>query len=265
MRRPLLFAIALVLLTGSLASAQWVINDPAVTARNAAIAILKEYLLNTQTDQRRQLRKMSRRLSYVTNLDKYLVPDVPRWRTHGLPYPAYSPLTDALLSGIVYGDSSGTGWGAGTDPLETTAAALLARLDPAAQRTILARLATVDVADAVGIGAVNDTGQLRFNGRRELAAINALEGDVLDPSSDQSTTAVLDKLSGAGLIAARQRQARTQLLAGVLEQLLIDNKRTRDSESATLNMQTQQWLVGQAANEAFVAGTGDALRTWRQR
>lgn len=265
MRRPLLFALALALLTGSLASAQWVINDPAVTAKNAAIAILKEYLLNTQTDQRRQLRKMSRRLSYVTNLDKYLVPDVPRWRTHGLPYPSYSPLTDALLSGIVYGDSSGTGWGAGTDPVETTAAALLARLDPTAQRTILARLATVDVADAVGIGAINDTGQLRFNGRRELAAINALEGDVLDPSSDQSTTAVLDKLSGAGLIAARQRQAGTQLLAGVLEQLLIDNKRTRDSESATLNMQTQQWLVGQAANAAFVAGTGDALRTWRQR
>lgn len=264
MRRPLLFTLALVLLTNSLASAQWVINDPAITAKNAAIAILKEYLLNTQADQRRQLRKMSRRLSYVTNLDKYLVPDVPRWRTHGLPYPAYSPLTDALLSGIVYGDSSGTGWGAGTDPLERTAA-LLTTLAPAARRAILARLATIDVADAVGIAALDDTGQLRFNGRRELAAINALEGDVLDPSQDQSTTAVLDKLSGAGVIAARQRQARTQLLAGVLEQLLIDNKRDRDSESETLNMQTRQWLAGQAANEAFVAGTGDALRTWRQR
>jgi hypothetical protein len=175
------------------------------------------------------------------------------------------PLTDLLLSGIVYGDPPGTAWELGTDPLETTASALLARLNATARRTIQPRLATVDFADAVGIGALNDTGQLRFNGRRELAAINALEGDVLDPSADQSTTAVLDKLSGAGVIGARQRQARTQLLAGVLEQLLVDSKRARDSESATLNMQTQQWLNGQAANEAFVAGTGDALRTWRQR
>ena len=265
MRRPLLFALALVMSTGSLASAQWVVNDPAVTARNAAIAVLKEYVVNTQRDQRRQLRKMSRRLSFVTNLDKYLVPDVPRWRTHGLPYPAYSPWTEPFLNGLIYGDPAGTAWGRGTDPLDAAAAALLASRNPLARRAFLARLATVDSADAVGIAAINDAGQLRFNGRRELAAINALEGDVLDPSQDQSTTAVLDKLSGAGLIGARQRQARTQLLAGVLEQLLLDSKRARDSESATLNMQTQQWLNGQAANEAFAAGTGDALRTWRQR
>jgi hypothetical protein len=32
-----------------------------------------------------------------------------------------------------------------------------------------------------------------------------------------------------------------------------------------LNMQIVQWRDGRAANEAFVAGTGDALRTWRQR
>src|SRR5512143_78286 len=107
MRRPLLFALALVLLTGSMVSAQWVVNDPAVTAKNAAIAVLKEYLLNTQRDQRRQLRKMSRRLSFVTDLDKYLVPDVPRWRTHGLPYPAYSPATGAFLSALAYGDVTG--------------------------------------------------------------------------------------------------------------------------------------------------------------
>jgi len=264
MRRLLLSALSLVMLTGSPASAQWVVNDPAVTARNAATAVLKEYLLNTQRDQRRQLRRMSRRLSFVTNLDKYLVPDVPRWRTHGLPYPDYSPLTGAFLSGFAYGDTAGTAWALGTDAI-APATALLARLNPAERRAILSRLATVDSTDAVAIAALNDTGQLRFNGRRELAAINALEGDVLDPSQEQSTTAVLDKLSGAELIGARQRQARAQLLAGVLEQLLMDNKRARDTESGTLNMQTQQWLLGRAANDAFVAGTGDALRTWRQR
>jgi hypothetical protein len=30
-------------------------------------------------------------------------------------------------------------------------------------------------------------------------------------------------------------------------------------------MQLVTWRDGQAVNDAFVAGTGDALRTWRQR
>ena len=65
-------------------------------------------------------------------------------------------------------------------------------------------------------------------------------------------------------IAARQRQARVQLLAGVVEQLLIDTKRARDADVAAMNMQLVTWRDGRAANEAFVAGSGDALRTWRQ-
>jgi hypothetical protein len=31
-----------------------------------------------------------------------------------------------------------------------------------------------------------------------------------------------------------------------------------------MNMQLVTWRDGRAANEAFAAGTGDALRTWRQ-
>ena len=88
--------------------------------------------------------------------------------------------------------------------------------------------------------------------------------DVIDPSNEQSATAVLDKISGAALIGARQRQARMQLLTGVLEQLLVDSKRARDTEAAVHEHATDNWRDGRAANEAFMAGTGDALRTWRQ-
>ena len=60
------------------------------------------------------------------------------------------------------------------------------------------RLATLNVTDAAAIAATNDTGQLRFNGRKhELPAIDALEAHVIDPSNEQSATAVLDKISGA--------------------------------------------------------------------
>src|SRR5207248_6435448 len=118
-------------------------------------------------------------------------------------------------------------------------------------------LATVDVADAVAMSTMNDTGLLRFNGRREEAAIEALESQVIDPSQEQSTTAVLEKISGAGLIAARQRQARTQFIAGIVEQLLIDTKRARDTEATAINMQLTAWRDGPSVNAAFAAGTGD--------
>ena len=120
------------------------------------------------------------------------------------------------------------------------------------------------MSDAAVIAATHDTGQLRYNGRRELAAIDGLDRDVTNDSLEQSTTAILDKISGAGLIAARQRQARIQLLDGLVEQLLVESKRTRDTETAAMNMQLVAWRDRAAVNQAFVAGAGDALRTWRQ-
>ncbi|MEO7888417.1 MAG: hypothetical protein ABIW19_00265, partial [Vicinamibacterales bacterium] len=100
--------------------------------------------------------------------------------------------------------------------------------------------------------------------KQELPAIDALEAQVIDPSLEQSGTAVLDKISGAVLLGARQRQARSQLLTAFVEQLLVDSKRARDVDTTAMNMQLVTWRDGRAANTAFVAGTGDALRTWRQ-
>jgi hypothetical protein len=97
-----------------------------------------------------------------------------------------------------------------------------------------------------------------------LAAIDALEGDALNPSPSHSATAVLDKISGAALIGARQRQARIQFLGAIVEQLLVDNKRSRDTDAATMNMQLERLRWGRTANSSLVAGAADALRTWRQ-
>lgn len=253
-------ALLLICLAGSSVSAQLVVNDPAVTARNAITAIVKEYLLNVQSEQHRKLRRMARRLSMHTNLDKYALPDPPRWRTHGGDYLFAGPYNDALI----FGDTAGAAYVELTHRL-LAAADGLARLPAHARRSVLARLATIELTDAAAIAATHDTGQLRFNGRKkELPAIDELEAHVIDPSNEQSATAVLDKISGAGLIAARQRQARGQFLAGIVEQLLIESKRARDTEAAAMNMQLVTWRDGRAANEAFVAGSADALMTWRQ-
>jgi hypothetical protein len=259
MRRLLITAI-LVLAASTTAWAQWVITDPAVTARNAITATLKDYILNVQSEQHRKLRRMARRLSMHTNLDKYALPEPPRWRTHGGDYLFAGPYNDALI----FGDSAGAAYVELTHQL-LSAAEGLARLPADARRALLARLATIELTDAATIAATHDVGQLRFNGRKkELPAIDALEAHVIDPSNEQSATAVLDKISGAVLIAARQRQARAQLLAGIVEQLLVESKRARDSEAASMNMQLLTWRDGRVANEVFVAGSADALSTWRQ-
>jgi hypothetical protein len=241
-------------------SAQWVVYDAATTARNTITAAVKEYLFDTERQQHTKLREMARRLSALTNLRKYAIEDVPRWRTHGGDFFYAQPYNDALI----FGDSSGSAFTELSHRLLADTG-LLARLDPQARRLLQARLATVNLTDAAAIAATHGSGQLRLLGRKnELQAIDALEGDVIDPSSEQSTAAVLDKISGASLIGARQRQARIQLLVGMVEQLLIDSKRARDTDTAALAMQMVTWRDGRAAGRAFVAGSGDALRTWRQ-
>ena len=74
----LALGLVLVMVTSSVAWAQLVVNDPAVTLRNAATAVLQEYLFNTQREQQLQLRRMAQRLSVLTRLDKYVLPDTPR-------------------------------------------------------------------------------------------------------------------------------------------------------------------------------------------
>ncbi len=252
--------VALIIGTTDGASAQFVVYDAATTARNAVTATLKEYLYRTQVEQHTKIREMARRLSALTNLRKYALTDVPRWRTHGGDFFYAQPYNDALI----FGDPTGTAFVDLSLPL-LTASGLMNRLGPVARRVVEARLATVNLADAAAIAGTHGTGQLRFFGRKnELPAIDVLERDVIDPSSEQSTTAVLDKISGAAVIGARQRQARIQLLTGIVEQLLVDSKRARDTDAAAIDMQLVTWRDRRAADEAFHAGAGDALRTWRQ-
>jgi hypothetical protein len=260
-RRTLLLGLLVALAARTASGFALVVSDVPVTLRNAITATVKEYLVHLQQEQRLRLEQMARRLSAFARLDRFAVPDPPRWRTRRPDEFLYDGEYNAALT---FGDPTGSAYLNLTHPVLSAEQVLNGR--PAAARAALqARLATLNVSDAAASAATNDTGRLRMNGRKyELQAINALEATVIDPSDQQSATAVLDKISGAALIGAHQRQARTQLLAGVVEQLLVDSKRARDSEAAALNMQLTTLRSSRAADAAFVAGTGEALRTWRQ-
>lgn len=252
--------LASVMVQAQPARAQVVVHDPTNTARNTITALYQQYLTETERLQHAKLWAMARRLSAFANMRRYALVDVPRWRTHGGDFLYAHGINDALI----FGDPRGAAFLAVSHPV-LNARGVLGRVSPLAQRLLASRLATLEAADAVAMSGINDTGSLRLFGRKqELPAIDALEGDVLDPSLEQSATAVLDKISGAVLLGTRQRQARSQLLAALVEQLLVDSKRARDADATAMNMQLTMWRDGQAANAAFVAGTGDALRTWRQ-
>ncbi len=261
--RLVCFSLAFVMLAGAGAQAQITVTDAAVTTESRMTAILQEYLHQLQRDQHSQLRRMAQRLSMFTDLGKFRVPDPPRWRIHDSEASGMFEFAWPYHAALNYGDAAGIAYVGISHPV-LPAAQAMSVLPAAARRSLSARLATLNASDSVIVTATHQSGQTRLNGRAELRAIDGLELDVTNGTLEQSTTAVLDKISGAVLIGARQREARGQLMTGVLEQLLMENKRARDADAAAMNMQLVTWRDRAAANEALVAGTGDALRTWRQ-
>jgi hypothetical protein len=260
MRRAPAIVVFVVVVTSLSSAWAFVVTDPSTTARNAVTAVLKNQMVQRLLEQHERLRRMARRLSAYTNLHKYALPDPPRWRTHGGEVFLYS---HAYNDALIFGDADGTAY-LGISRSLVTAEDAMRRLSPSARHELMTQLATLNLADATVIAGTHQTGRLRFNGRKqELPAIEALEAHVIDPSEEQSATAVLDKISGALLIETRQKQARLQLLGGIVEQLLVDSKRARDTEAAGLNMQLGR-LRARDDEGRFLAGAATDLRTWRQ-
>jgi conjugal transfer/entry exclusion protein len=262
-RRIVMTTCVLVVVTVGLSSAwAFVVTDPATTARNAVTAVLTRQIVDTIVQQHDQLCRMAQRLSAHTSLEKYIVPEPPRWHPHAS-NPETVPYGHGYLGALTYGDPTGAQFAyvsRSRMPVDDT----VSRLSPDARDSIERALATLDVADSTIIAATHQTGLLRANGRRELEAIDELERHITDPSPDHSATAILDTISGAALMEARQKQARLQLLTAVVEQLLIDNKRSRDTEAAVLNMRLQQLRAPGDEGGGFMTGASEDLRTWRQ-
>ncbi|MBI4486989.1 MAG: hypothetical protein HY655_13355 [Acidobacteria bacterium] len=243
----------------------FVVTDPATTARNAVTAVLKSQIVDTIVQQHDRLRRMAQRLSAHTTLDKYAVHGPPGWRAHASD-PETFPYSHGYLDALTHGDPTGAQFeyaSRSRAPIENA----LSGLSPAARESLERALATLDLADSTIVAGTHQAGLLRDNGRREMGAIDELERHVTDPSPDQSATAVLDKINGAALVETRQKQARLQFLTALVEQLLVDNKRARDTEAATLNMQLGRIRAfgdGEESSAGLLWGAGEDLRTWRQ-
>jgi hypothetical protein len=240
-----------------------VVTDPGTTIKNMITAALKNQILDALTEEARQVRRMARRLSVVTDLAKYAVPEPTRWRSYR--YQDVNLYANPYVEALNFGDATGLAYDA-VSRRRSSAALAVAALDEGegGDSSLAAALATLDLADSTMILGTDQNGRLRANGKLEMRAVDALERDVIDPSPAQSATAVLDKISAAVLLENRNRQARLQFLTAIVEQLLIDNKRSRDTEAAAMNMQVGRLRYGRAAGSDLLAGAGDDLRTWKQ-
>jgi hypothetical protein len=256
MRRVLLMVTVTSLLARP-AAAQLVVFDPANLIEAVAIAERAQRHYQELMAQYRTIQRMSKGLG---SLEGYRIPglgparhDLGAW-SFGRPW----------LAAFNAGDPAGAGYWATTIPLQVPRT-LPARMPAAARRTFERQYAKVEISDSVAMMGAHQVGALRGYHGQLQSAVEELEGDVMSGLLRyHEATAILDKIAAGELLGRRQDMAANQLLSHALEQLLARGKRLRDTEAQTMNMQLVTWRDGRAVGDAMVAGTGDALRTWRQ-
>jgi hypothetical protein len=257
MIRRTLAAIVFLAACASPAQAQWVVIDPANLAQAILIA---ERAWRHYDELQRQYRTILRMGEGLGSMERYRTPpialtrhDAGRWE-YGRPW----------IQGLNSGDATGDAYRATTLPV-LRPTVMPSRLPPSARRALERQYATIEITDSVASMGGHQVALARGYHGRLQDAVQALEGDVLNGLLRyHEMTAILDKIAAGELLGRRQDMLSNQLLSHALEQLLARGKRLRDTEAATMNMQLTTWRDGRAANEAFVAGTGHALNTWRQ-
>lgn len=257
MSRRICLSFVLAMLMTAPAWAQLAVVDPANLVQATLIA---RRMQQHYEELRAQYLTVLRMAQGLGNMDGYRIPTIPITRHDVGRWEYGRPWIQALNSG----DATGAAYLSSALPvLRPTVTP--ARLTASARQALERQYATIEITDSVAMMGGHQVALARGYHGQLQQAVQALEGDVLNGLLRyHEMTAILDKIAAGELLARRQDMVANQLLSHALEQLLARGKRLRDTEATTMNMQLVTWRDARAANQAFVAGTGDALRTWRQ-
>ena len=257
MARTVTAVILGMLMSANNASAQLAVIDPSNLRETVLIAQRTQRHLEELRDQYQTILRMSRGLG-----------DLERYRTPGIAGASHNtlrwPYASAWLQGLNAGDPAGAAYDATTVALRPIES-LPRNMSVAAHRTFSNQIASMELSDSVAMMAGHQIGAIRqYNGVLQRG-VDSLEDDVMNGLARyHELTAILDKVAAGELLGRRQDMAANQLLSHAVEQLLARGKRLRDAEALTMNMQLTTWRNARRFNDAMVAGTSDALRTWRQ-
>jgi hypothetical protein len=257
MCRRIWLSFLVVTLVAGPAQAQFVVIDPANLVQATLIARRMQQHYEELRGQYLTVLRMAQRLG---SMDGYRIPTIPITRHDSGRWEYGRAWIQALNSG----DATGAAYLSTALPL-LRPSVVPSRLSASARQALERQYATIEITDSVAMMGGHQVALARGYHGQLQEAVQALEGDVLNGLSRyHEMTAILDKIAAGELLARRQDMLSNQLLSHALEQLLARSKRLRDTEASTMNMQLVTWRDARAANDAFVAGSGDALRTWRQ-
>lgn len=257
MFRKLILTVAVVALAANPVGAQLVVIDPGNLVQTTLVAYRMQ---QHYAELRAQYLTVLRMAQGLGNMDRYRIPTIAISRHDPGRWEYGRPWIQALNSG----DATGAAY------LSTTLPVLRPAVTPrglaaTARQALERQYATIEITDSVAMMGGHQVALARGYHGQLQGAVQSLESDVLNGLARyHEMTAILDKIAAGELLGRRQDMLSNQLLSHALEQLLARGKRLRDTEAATINMQLVTWRDARAANDAFVAGSGHALRTWRQ-
>lgn len=170
-----------------------------------------------------------------------------------------------ILGALNLGDPTGTAYRQSVNSLDLPGGAI-DRMPTSLQERFKNAYAGVELADSVSALAVGQLGALRVDGPHNLQVAKDMEKDAVSNNGDLHTQiAVLNKINTAAVLGLRYQDHMTQALHSTLEQILVSNRRQRDTEALMINATIHQWRYGQAYGQDLFRNTASALDGWSQR
>ena len=184
----------------------------------------------------------------------------PAWPLHGVGGTYYA---DPILTALNAGDSSGSRYRQVADLLDFPLD-VLSRMPASLQRRLGTAYATIELADSIAARGVDQVGTVRANGRLILQTIQSMDADATSlDSAFHSQAALLNKINTASILGLRIGAQANQFQMDTLEQLLVDNKRRRDTDVKVMNAVIAQWRYGQLVGDDLFRSTAVSLDSWR--
>ena len=246
----LIVVVLVVAVCSSTARAQFTVFDPS----NYAQAVLQVQHLIRQyqflVQQTKRLPNMAGRYRRYT----------PGWAPHDLGRVFYA---GGILGGLNDGDASGAGYRSMAHYRDSFPDVAW-RMPEALRGPLATSYANIELADSVATMAIDQIGQMRQTTNLMMYTIEGLEDDAYSSNDDlQTQTAILNKINAANVVGLRLTVQNHQLLGESLEQLIVDNKRKRDSEMRIMNATIHQWRYGQAYGVDLFSNTAANIDGWR--